>query len=159
MKRVVASLPESVAELCLVRVGLQCRGIRSLLYALRLGRALDREAAEAVASGAGLLHAIRFVIARDHFGMLQYWESFEALEAWSRRPPHSEWWRGAVERMRTRGDFGIYHETFLVPRSHVETIYLDCRPTGLGAFGTLGEPVGPMTTGRGRLGRPRNVNI
>ena len=78
MNRVVASLPESVAELCLVRVGLQCRGIPSLLYALRLGRALDRAAAEAVASGAGLLHAIRFVIARDHFGMLQYWESFEA---------------------------------------------------------------------------------
>ena len=33
------------------------------------------------------------------------------------------------------------------------------RVTGLAAFGTLGEPVGPMTTGRGRLGRPRGTNV
>jgi hypothetical protein len=153
LRRIIATLPESITELCLVRVGLQDRGFRARAYAARLLRALDREAAEARASAAGLLHSERFVIGRGHRGVLQYWQSFDALEAWSRRPPHAEWWREAVERMRTRGDFGVYHETFLVPRDRVESIYLECAPAGLAVFGTIAEPVGPMTTSRGRLGR------
>jgi hypothetical protein len=153
VKRVIATLPESIAELCLVRLGIQVRGLRALFYAIRLARAIDRSAAEAIASGAGLLHSERYSIGRNHFGVLQYWRRFEDLEAWSHRPPHSEWWRKALERMRTRGDLGIYHETFLVPRDRIETIYLDCAPAGLAVFGTPGEPVGTMTTSRGRLGR------
>jgi hypothetical protein len=152
MKRIIATLPEAIAELCLIRVGLQCRGFGARLYGLRLGRAIARASAEAVATGAGLLCSERFAIDRGHFGVLQYWRSFDELEAWSRRPPHSEWWRGAVERMRTKGDFGIYHETFLVPRDRIEAIALDCAPAGLATFGTIGAPVGPQTTSRGRLG-------
>src|SRR5215218_3468699 len=122
MRRLIATPPESIAELCLIRVGIQTRGLRAVPYAARLRRAIDRSSAEAIATGAGLLHSERFWIGRGHFGVLQYWRSFEDLEAWSRRPPHSEWWRGAVERMRTRGDLGVYHETFLVPRDHIQTI-------------------------------------
>jgi hypothetical protein len=84
--------------------------------------------------------------------VLQYWRSFEDLDAWSHRSPHADWWRGVVERMRTRRDVGVYHETYLVPRGRVESIYLDCRPTGLAAFGATGEPVGADTNSRGRLG-------
>ena len=91
-------------------------------------------------------------IGRGHFGVLQYWRSFEHLEAWSHKPPHSEWWRDIVARMRTRGDVGVYHETFLVPRDRIESIYLECAPAGLSVFGTPGEPNGPATTSRGRLG-------
>jgi hypothetical protein len=58
--------------------------------------------------------------------------------------------------MRTRGDFGIYHETYLVPRDRIESVYLDCAPAGLAAFGVPGEAVGPLTTSRGRLGRSRD---
>src|SRR5690348_2219589 len=108
MKRIIASLPDSMAELCLIRLGFQCRGLRARFFGLRLGRAIARAADEAVAAGAGLLRSERFVFDSGHFGVLQYWRSFAELEAWSRRPPHSEWWRGAVERMRTKGDFGIY---------------------------------------------------
>ncbi|WP_406697703.1 phenylacetaldoxime dehydratase family protein [Singulisphaera sp. Ch08] len=153
MQRVIATLPESMAELCLVRLGIQVRSVRALFYVIRLARAIDRAAAEAIAGGAGLLHSERYSIDRKHFGVLQYWRSFEDLEAWSHRPPHSEWWRHALERMRTKGDLGIYHETFLVPRDRIESIYLDCAPVGLAVFGTTGEPVGSMTASRGRLGR------
>jgi hypothetical protein len=55
--------------------------------------------------------------------------------------------------MRNRGDFGVDHETFLVPLDCLESISLNCPPTALSAFGTLAEPVGPRTTSRGRLGR------
>jgi hypothetical protein len=152
MRRSIATLPESITELCLVRVGIQARGLRARLHAARLGRAIDRSAAEALTSDAGLLHSERFSLGRGHSGVLQYWRGFDHLEAWLRKPPHAEWWREAVERMRTRGDLGIYHETFLVPRDRIETIYLDCTPAGLAVFGTSGEPVGTMTTARGRLG-------
>jgi hypothetical protein len=155
MNRITASLPEGIAELCLVRLGFQCRSLTARLFSLRLGWTIDRASAEAVAAGAGLLRSERFAIDASHFGVLQYWRSFADLEAWSHRPPHAEWWRKAVERMRTKRDFGVYHETFLVPRDRIEAIYLDCAATGLATFGTIGEPVGPQTTSRGRLGQLR----
>ena len=153
MNRIVASVPESVEELCLVRLGLVVRKLRALPFAARIGRAIHRSASEAIASGAGLLASERFQAGWGHFGVLQYWSSFDALDAWSHRPPHSEWWREAVDRMRKRADFGIYHETYLVPRAGVESIYLNCPKVGLSAFGITGEAVGPSTTSRDRLGR------
>jgi hypothetical protein len=156
MRRVVARPPESVAELCLVRLGFQARGLSAWLYARRLRTAIVADARRAVAEGAGLLNSEAFAFGISQFGVLQYWRSFDDLDSWSRRPPHSEWWRSAVERMRVKKDFGIYHETFLVRPSDVESIYLDCDPVGLAAFGTLDEPVGPLTTSRGRLGRGRS---
>lgn len=155
MRRMVAELPGSVDELALVRFGLVARRVSAWRYLRRLGSEVEREAAGAIRSGAGLLHSERFAIGWRHLGFLQYWAGFGALDAWSRRAPHADWWRGAVERMRSRGDLGVYHEAFVVPRDRVESIYLDCPPVGLSAFGTLAEPVGPRTTAAQRLGRPR----
>ncbi len=153
LSRVVAELPESVGELCLVRFGLVVRKVSAFGFVRSMERAVARSAAEAMASGAGLLRSERFTMGWGHVGVLQYWESYEALDAWSHRPPHSEWWRSAVERMRAKGDFGVYHEAYLVPKGNVETIYLDCPPLGLASFGTTTTPVGPKTTARDRLGR------
>jgi hypothetical protein len=153
MDRVVASPPESVEELCLVRLGLMVRRVRAFPFAARMGRAIDRSAREAIESNSGLLRSERFGLGWGHFGVLQYWSSFGALEAWSHRGPHSDWWREALERMRLKGDFGIYHETYLVPRAGIESIYLNCPPVGLAAFGVTGEAVGASTTSRDRLGR------
>lgn len=146
-------MPGSIEELCLIRLGLIVHKLRALPFAARMGRAIGTSAAEAIASGAGLLRSEPFRVDGRHFGVLQYWASYESLERWSHRPPHSDWWREALERMRKRGDFGIYHETFLVPRSGVESIYLGCPPVGISAFGRTGESVGTMTTSRDRLGR------
>ena len=100
MNRVVARLPESVAELCLVRLGIQVKGLSAWLFARRLRSAILADARRAMAEDAGLLNSESFAIGIKHFGVLQYWRSFDDLDAWSRRPPHSEWWRAAVERMR-----------------------------------------------------------
>lgn len=154
MQRLIARVPESIPELCLVRLGFVAHRWTALAYARSLARVVDREAEVARRDGAGLLHSERFAFGMRHHGVLQYWRSFEALDAWSHRPPHSEWWRTAVDRMRRKRDFGIYHESYLVPRAQVESIYLDCpAPVGLATFGDPGEPVGPQTNSRGRLGR------
>jgi hypothetical protein len=156
MRRVVARLPGSVSELCLVRFGLQARGIPAWLWARRMRGEIVRASAQAIASDSGLLRADPFSVGRGHWGILQYWNGYEALDAWSHRPPHAEWWRAAVDRMRRRGDVGVYHEAYLVGGDQLESIYLDCAPTGLAAFGDLAEPVGPLTNARSRLGRARN---
>ncbi|HEV3167442.1 MAG TPA: phenylacetaldoxime dehydratase family protein [Isosphaeraceae bacterium] len=158
MRRIVATLPDSVTELCLVRLGMQVHRLTAMAFAAKLGRAIDRSAGEAIGTGAGLLRSERFAMGWKHFGVLQYWRSFAELEAWSHKEPHVAWWRQAVERGRARGDFGIYHETFLVPRGQIETIYLGCQPVGLATFGAIGEPVGSLTTSRDRLGR-RNGSV
>ena len=41
-----------------------------------------------------------------HLGMRQYWRDFDALEAWSRSPPHREWWRDFLRSSRGTGFFG-----------------------------------------------------
>jgi hypothetical protein len=153
MERRVAGVPESIPELCLVRFGLIARRWSAVPHVRGLARALDRAADEAIRADAGLLRSERFALGLRHLGALQYWRSFEALDAWSHRPPHSDWWRRAVDRMRRRGDLGVYHEAYLVPRQGIESIYLDCPPIGLASFGDLGESVGPLTTAKQRLGR------
>ena len=41
-----------------------------------------------------------------HLGVRQYWRDFDALEAWSRSPPHREWWR---DFLRSSGGTGLWH--------------------------------------------------
>ena len=129
--------------------------LSALPFARRIGKEVDRAAEEAKRSGAGLLHSEQFLFSFRHFGVLQYWRSFDELEAWSRgTSPHAGWWKQAVERGRTKGDFALYHETFLVPRENIETIYVDCPfPAGLLAFGDRAEATGGLTASRDRLGR------
>ncbi len=153
MNRVVAAVPDSVEELCLVRLGLMVLKPTAALFAFRMARAIDRASRWPEAKDLGLLHAERWFAGFGHFVILQYWASYDQLEAWSHQAPHSEWWREANERMRTRGDFGIYHESYLVPRDGVESIYLNCPAVGLASFGKTGMPEGRMTTSRDRLGR------
>ena len=156
MHRVVARLPESVAELCLVRLGIQVKGLSAWLFARRLRSAIEADARRAMAEEVGLLNSESFAIGITTSG------SCSTGEASTTSTPGR-----AGRRTRSGGerpssgcglkkDFGVSHETFLVRSSDLESIYLDCRPTGLAAFGVLGEPVGPMTTSRGRLGRNRS---
>jgi hypothetical protein len=153
MRRAIATLPDDVDELCLVRLGFQAHRLSAWPYLRRVSRAVRQGAEDARRADVGLLHSERFAFGWNHVGLLQYWRSFDALESWSRRPPHSDWWREVVDRGRSRDDFGLYHEVYLIPRGNLETIYLNCRPLGLATFGISGEPVGTRTTSRHRLGR------
>ena len=153
MNRLVATLPESLTELCLIRLGLMVLKPSGWPFMLKMGRGIEAAGKQPEAVSGGLLHSERMFVSLRHVVILQYWASFDQLEAWSHREPHAEWWRRANARMRTRGDFGIYHESYLVPRSRIESIYLNCPPVGLATFGATGPAEGTMTTSRDRLGR------
>lgn len=68
-------------------------------------------------------------------GMVQYWRSFEHLEAYARDHDGKHWpaWAAFNKTMkRSRGDVGIWHETYLVAAGQYETVY-----SGMPDFGLL----------------------
>ena len=76
--------------------------------------------------------------------IVQYWRSFEQLEAYARSRDSLHWpaWVDFNKRMgKSRDDVGIWHETYQVRAGEYETIYSGMPPFGLGKAGTL-MPVG-----------------
>lgn len=84
---------------------------------------------------------------------LQYWRSFDHLEAFARDTTglHMTAWKKFNKAAKAaRGDVGIWHETYLIPAGHYETLYSGMPRQGLGLAGTLVPATGPMNTARGR---------
>lgn len=100
----------------------------------------------------GLLHV------RQHFGgvnvmLLQYWRSFEHLEAYARSPEqqHLPAWQWFNKQLGSNGDIGIWHETYLIEPGRYETIYNNMPPYGLGAAGTLVDAQGARQSAHARM--------
>jgi Domain of unknown function (DUF4188) len=73
------------------------------------------------------------------FTIIQYWRSFEHLEAFAKNAddPHLEVWRNYWRRVATSTRAGIWHETYLVRAGEYEAIYGNMPPHGLGKAGKL----------------------
>ena len=87
--------------------------------------------------------------------IVQYWRSFEHLERYARSRDHEHWpaWVAFNTRLgRSRGDVGIWHETYQVHAGEYETVYSGMPPFGLGRVGMLVPASGAHDTARGRLG-------
>jgi hypothetical protein len=86
---------------------------------------------------------------------IQYWRSFEALEAYARSQEHAHWpaWVAFNKAMaRSRGDVGIWHETYLVRAGEYEAVYSGMPPHGLGQVGRLVPARERLESARGRIG-------
>lgn len=86
--------------------------------------------------------------------IVQYWRSFEHLEAYGR--DHNQLhWPAWVDFNRSvgasRGDVGIWHETYRVREGEYECVYSGMPPFGLAKAGATVEAVGPLESARGRL--------
>ncbi len=87
--------------------------------------------------------------------IVQYWRSFEDLEAYARSQDHEHWpaWVAFNKRIGNgRGNVGIWHETYLVHEGEYETVYSGMPPIGLGKAGNLVAASGRRESARGRLG-------
>ena len=90
----------------------------------------------------GLIHA------ETWFGrttiMVQYWESFEKLEAYARNKDaqHFPAWQDFNRRIKSNGDVGIWHETYLIPKGNCESVYNNMPRFGLGKAGELIPAIG-----------------
>ena len=100
----------------------------------------------------GLLHAYT-VPGFPGTMVVQYWRSYEALEAYakSREAAHLPAWQAFNKAVGSNGDVGIWHETFLVKQGGYETVYNNMPPHGLGRAGRLVDAVGGRQGARARL--------
>lgn len=114
----------------------------------------------------GMAHMLQYLMAHPDKGLLgfqqlglvnivQYWRSFEHLEAFARDEddPHLAVWRDYWKRVGQSGRTGIWHETYLVRAGEYEGIYGNMPPFGLGRAGRL-VPAAQSSTARGRLRAP-----
>ena len=86
--------------------------------------------------------------------MVQYWRSFEHLEAYARSQDHEHWpaWVAFNKQMRgSRDDVGIWHETYLVGAGQYESVYSGMPPWGLGSASELVQASGRKESARGRV--------
>jgi Domain of unknown function (DUF4188) len=108
----------------------------------RMLRELERTPA------AGLLGAKLYLGGLRQPMVVQYWRSFEHLEAYARSKEASHWpaWVDFNRRVGSGGDVGIWHETYLVSSGNYECVYNNMPPTGLGAAARLVPAVGRKST-------------
>jgi hypothetical protein len=83
---------------------------------------------------AGLLQAHTLWAGRV-FLVIQYWRSAEELGAYARdsRFTHAKAWGEFNKKAAATGHVGIFHETYVVPRNRIETLYGNMAPFGLAA--------------------------
>jgi len=100
----------------------------------------------------GLLHA------RNHFGFpnvftVQYWRSFEQLEAYAKSATgaHLPAWQAFNTAVGSNGDVGIWHETYLIKPGQYENIYNNMPAHGLGVAGVLTPAQGARKAARQRI--------
>ena len=91
--------------------------------------------------------------------MVQYWRSFDQLEAYARSRDHAHWpaWVAFNKRLsNSRGAVGVWHETYRVRTGEYETIYNGVPARGLGKAARLVPATGTWASARGRL-QPRET--
>lgn len=87
---------------------------------------------------------------------IQYWQSFDHLEAYakSKNAAHLPAWKAFNQSVgRSRGDVGIWHETYQVRAGDHECVYSGMPPFGLGAASALVPVTGSTESARSRIDR------
>ena len=86
--------------------------------------------------------------------IVQYWRSFEHLETYARSKQMSHWpaWVDFNRRVgNSRGDVGIWHETYIIKPGHYEAVYSGMPAHGLGKAGKLVPASGTRESARSRM--------
>ena len=90
---------------------------------------------------------------------MQYWRSFDHLEAYARARDKEHWpaWVAFNKRMKdSRGDVGIWHETYLIRAGEYENIYSGMPLMGLAKASHRAEVTAEAESARERLGAKDN---
>lgn len=85
---------------------------------------------------------------------IQYWRSFDHLEAYARAKERLHWkaWTKFNRTMKnSRGDVGIWHETYLIEAGQYEAVYSGMPRQGLASAGRLLDAKDPLETARMRI--------
>ena len=130
-------------EVVVFLIGMRINRLRRVRSWLPIVKAMPRMLRElAQDPDLGLLGVQSFWGGRTTLAV-QYWRSFEHLEAFARSQDHEHLpaWREFNRLVRDNGDVGIFHETYRVGPGTAESLYGNMPRFGLGgAVGTV--PVG-----------------
>lgn len=90
--------------------------------------------------------------------LVQYWSSFETLEAYAKAKDlnHVPAWADFNRKMAATEAVGIYHETYRIAPGQFENVFVNMPPTLLGNCTTLIEAKGSLATARGRMAQAAN---
>jgi hypothetical protein len=85
--------------------------------------------------------------------VIQYWRSFEDLEAYAKARDriHLPAWAAFNRQIGDNGDVGIYHETYRIEPGQYENMYVNMPPTLMGKVAPLYEAKGGLSSARGRM--------
>jgi len=88
---------------------------------------------------------------------VQYWTSFEALDAWARDHalPHRQPWQTYLREALHDPAVGLWHETYLAGPGAWEGVYLNMPPWGLGERADVVERRSTKGSARERLREQR----
>jgi hypothetical protein len=86
--------------------------------------------------------------------VIQYWRSFDQLEAYARSKDAKHWpaWVAFNKAVGSSGDVGIWHETYLISEGAHESVYNNMPATGLGKVGKLVPAAGRKAAAASRAG-------
>jgi hypothetical protein len=147
-ERVCAAVEEGVVVLL---IGMRINKFWKVWKWLPLMRAMSQMLAELRAHP-----ELGMLSSREHFGLrnisiVQYWNSAEHMRAYAHGGMHLPAWQAFNRNIGTSGDVGIWHETFVVPPGHMESIYVNMPRYGLGLAGSLFPAKGSRATAAKRL--------
>jgi len=91
--------------------------------------------------------------------IVQYWESYEALERWARdrQRAHLPAWRAFMKRIGLSGKVGIWHETYRITPGNYETIYVNMPAFGLAEATTALPITSRIDSARARMNAGREA--
>jgi Domain of unknown function (DUF4188) len=108
------------------------RGLPRFLWGLRVVRRVLRDLDAHPQRGlvAGRVYWAGWILVA-----VQYWASFDALDAWARdhRLPHRKPWQRYLREALDDRAVGLWHETYLASPGGWEGVYLNMPPWGLAA--------------------------
>ena len=149
-ERLCAEVPDEVVVFAIgMRINRWWKPWRWMPVAAEMPPMLQEQGAD---PSIGLL-SVRPIVGLRNIGVLQHWQSAEHLYAYARAGTHMAAWRRFNERIGTSGDVGIWHETYVVPAGHSESVYVNMPRYGLGVAGALFPAKGSRASARKRLAR------
>ena len=85
--------------------------------------------------------------------MVQYWRSFEALEAYAKAREHAHLpaWSAFNRAVAANGDVGVFHETYTIAPGSYENVYVNMPPMLFGRVGKLVAATGAYAGAASRM--------